>query len=37
MNYDQFVIGFIKNMREIIQQDDTTPVLSLVEEALRQI
>jgi hypothetical protein len=37
MNCDQFVIGFIESVREIAQRGDTTPALSRVEEALRQI
>jgi hypothetical protein len=37
MNCDQFVIGFIESVRKIAQRGDTTPALSRVEEALRQI
>jgi hypothetical protein len=37
MNCDQFIIGFIESVREITQRGDTTPALSRVEEALRQI
>jgi hypothetical protein len=36
-NWSQFVIGFIESMCEIAQQGDTTPAMSRVEEALRQI
>jgi hypothetical protein len=34
MNYNQFIIGFIKSVCEIAQQGDTTPALDQVEETL---